>query len=717
MSRYGVVWCLIVVCGVAFPAHAATFSVNSPAAGIASDCEKVNPAIDECTWEDAVYDANNTAGADTIEFAIDPPSLNEPVGVDQGTAASFYESVTIDGFTERPRIPGLPPHTPPIFLGGFGMFGAGSDTFTVRGVAAVLVTASQVTQVRLEGNWLGFGGFEFVIPAGGPYGFRCSECANVIIGTDDGDDGRNVISGANGPGISLQDSTDVTIQNNFIGLAPDGSMPVPNYAGIVLDRSSAVTIGGSLPRTGNVISGNGRVVFSAGEGSGIQIRDSSNVEILGNLIGTDAAGTEARPNVFAGIEVGLGFETSAAIRIGGTQAGAGNVISGNGDPAAAGSGFGIMTTSGSNLVIRTIQGNRLGTNAAGTAPLPNQLDNIRVYAASASTIVGGTEPGAGNLIAHSATGNGINVLGAADADRVSVLGNRIFDNHGGYSMPTSPYYKSIGLGIGLGGYGAPWPNDENDPPPYDTDGGANGRQNHPLLSAASSNGLTTRVGGRLRSHAATLYRIEIFSSVACDPLGYGEAEVFLGGFAAPTDGLGEFSFADVELPTPIPSNHGVVTATATEMQGGPGVTSEFSPCLNVPEPNASDLAVAAAATLFALARRQRRASAWGRASIAALLPAAPGVSSAGVISMPCEPDAFSVNGFEPCTLCAAGTFTPFTGAEEQRDRADARDHARGALQVEAVFVAGLIFSQSAPGGRHPSRGRTHGARTRGFCAP
>jgi hypothetical protein len=608
MSRYGVVWCLIAVFGGVVTAHAATFTVNSSAAGIPSDCEKVNPAIDDCTWEDAVYDTENAPGADTIEFAIDPPSSDEPVGVDQGSAASFTESVTIDGFSERTLLPGLPPHTPPIFLSNFGMYGDGSHTFTVRGVAATLVTVSEALEVRLEGNWLGFGGFEFVTPAGGPYGFQCFRCTNVTIGTDDEDDGRNVISGANGPGVSLEDSTDVTIQNNFIGLAPDGSTPVPNYIGISLNRSSTVTIGGHLPRTGNVISGNGRVVFSAGEGSGIQIRDSSSVEILGNLIGTDAAGTEARPNVFAGIVVGLGFETSADIRIGGTVAGAGNVISGNGDPAAAGSGFGIMTTSGSTPVVRTIQGNRLGTNAAGTAPLPNQLDNIRVYAGSASTIVGGTQAGAGNVIAHSATGNGIHVLGDAVADRVSVLGNRIFDNQGGYSMPTSPYYKSIGLGIGLTGSGAPWPNDEN-APPYDTDGGTNGRQNHPLLSAASSNGLTTRVGGRLRSHAATLYRIEIFSSVACDPLGYGEGEIFLGGFAAQTDGLGEFSFADVELPTPIPANHGVVTATATEMLGGPGVTSEFSPCLTVPEPNASDLAVAAAATLFALARRQRRASA------------------------------------------------------------------------------------------------------------
>ena len=353
--------------------------------------------------------------------------------------------MTIDGFSERARIPGLPPHTPPIFLRDFGMYGDGSDTFTVRGVAATLVTASEALQVRLEGNWLGFGGFEFVIPAGGPFGFRCFRCTNVTIGTDDEDDGRNVISGANGPESPSRIRPTCTIRGRH--------RPGAGWldAGAELHRDLARSELGRDHRRpsaedGQRDLGNGRVVFSAGEGSGIQIRDSSSVAILGNLIGTDAAGTEARPNVFAGIVVGLGFETSADIRIGGTLAGEGNVISGNGDPAAAGSGFGIMTTSGSTPVVRTIQGNRLGTNAAGTAPLPNQFDNIRVYAGSASTIVGGTQPGAGNVIAHSATGNGIHVLGDAVADSVSVLGNRIFDNQGGYSMPTSPYSRASDSG-------------------------------------------------------------------------------------------------------------------------------------------------------------------------------------------------------------------------------------------------------------------------------
>jgi hypothetical protein len=74
--------------------------------------------------------------------------------------------------------------------------------------------------------------------------------------------------------------------------------------------------------------------------------------------------------------------------IGGSGTGAGNVISGN-------TLDGILVQDGADS--NTIQGNRIGTNAAGTADLGNSGSGVRIFDASYN-LVGGTAPGAGNLI-------------------------------------------------------------------------------------------------------------------------------------------------------------------------------------------------------------------------------------------------------------------------------------------------------------------------------
>ena len=79
-------------------------------------------------------------------------------------------------------------------------------------------------------------------------------------------------------------------------------------------------IGGTNAGAGNVISGN--------LGNGILLRGSTvfNNTIQGNFIGTDATGTNALPNTIAGVTIDTG---SSSNLIGGTVAGARNVISGN----------------------------------------------------------------------------------------------------------------------------------------------------------------------------------------------------------------------------------------------------------------------------------------------------------------------------------------------------------------------------------------------------
>jgi titin len=108
--------------------------------------------------------------------------------------------------------------------------------------------------------------------------------------------------------------------------------------------------------------------------------------VEGNYIGTDATGTAALGNGGNGVYIfGLGSRTNNTI--GGTAAGARNLISGN-------LGDGIQLIYGGNDVVA---GNYVGTDVTGTAALGNGGDGIEILGSSNNTI-GGTTAGAGNLV-------------------------------------------------------------------------------------------------------------------------------------------------------------------------------------------------------------------------------------------------------------------------------------------------------------------------------
>jgi CSLREA domain-containing protein len=146
--------------------------------------------------------------------------------------------------------------------------------------------------------------------------------------------------------------------------------------------------------------------------------------VRGNNIGTDWSGNTAMPNNRSGVRI---IGSSAQNVIGGDAPRQGNVISGN-------NGSGIFIFSGSQNDV--IQGNLIGVNGAGTAALPNSggMNDGGIAigrpwtAAVGGTLIGGTTPGARNVI----SGNwpkGIEMW--LSTRGVSVKGNYIGTNAAG----------------------------------------------------------------------------------------------------------------------------------------------------------------------------------------------------------------------------------------------------------------------------------------------
>ena len=191
---------------------------------------------------------------------------------------------------------------------------------------------------------------------------------------------------------------------------------------IELDGTGAGSGSNGLELQGGDSTINGLVIEGFG-GDGIKI-DTAGGDVVTNCrIGTNAPGTAAPGNARMGIEIngaasGPTFGVGGNV-IGGTTPAARNVISGNGI-------LGVVVI-GSNG--NTIEGNRIGTNAAGTAALPNSEHGLEILGAK-SNVIGGTAPGAGNLI----SGNGEHgVLVEDDFNFTSTAGTVI---QGTASAPT-----------------------------------------------------------------------------------------------------------------------------------------------------------------------------------------------------------------------------------------------------------------------------------------
>jgi CSLREA domain-containing protein len=497
---------------------------------------------------------------DTINFNVPGAGVKTiNVGTDASAAGiplpTIVNPVTINGYSQ----PGASVNTMAnsdnavilIELNGAGAgtavngltLGAGSDGSTIKGLAINRFQADASLNggvgilVQSNGNTI-VGNFVGVNPAGttqmpnGGDGIRIVNASNNLIGTPSAAD-RNIASGNILDGIHIEGTlttpaTGNLIQGNFVGVAADG-------------KSAVGTRTAPIPNAGALGTASGNFLF--------------------------------------GIEISGGNNNT----VGGTAAGARNVVGFNGD--------GIEIDNGGQGNI--IQGNFSGVGADGVTPVKNLMHGIVLRSSNTFNAplgpaqpnepgvsfnrIGGTAAGAGNLVEFNGTG-GIAIFGnpvsASGQPNIgnAIEGNSVFEN--GRNNPT------FLLGIDLTNQFKFPPDDgltPNDSKGHGAPNDPNNFQNFPVLTAAVPAAGKTDIAGTLTSSPNSTFRIEFFASNPDPAGGIPEGQQFLGFVNVTTDANGNATFnADLNV---LVANGRIVTATATDQIGN---TSEFSTGLTIP---------------------------------------------------------------------------------------------------------------------------------------
>ncbi len=324
-----------------------TFTVNTT-----NDVNDGSCNIIHCSLREAILAANSNPGPDLIHFNIPGsgphtilifPAMNGPL-------PTITDAVTIDGYTQ----PGATPNSNPAPQG---------------------LNAQLKIVIRRSG--------------GSASGLTISASNVVVRGV--------VINNFNQHGILITGSN-VIIEGNFIGTDAGGTNDQGNTQDGIRISGANNRVGGTLPAARNLISGN--------NSDGIEITGSGATGNLvqGNLIGTTASGSSGLANTSDGIQI---FNGASNNTIGGTAAGAGNVIAFNGADGvfvSSGTGNRIQRNSifsngglGIDLGANGVTSNDPGDPDSGANRLQNfpVLQSI-VVSGGNTTILGSIDSATGN---------------------------------------------------------------------------------------------------------------------------------------------------------------------------------------------------------------------------------------------------------------------------------------------------------------------------------
>ena len=217
---------------------------------------------------------------------------------------------------------------------------------SVAAIALVSVSDNTITQNRIGNNGI------IALPNSQGIYLTSASANNVIS--------DNVISGNENAGIVMESggTSNNVVVGNMIGTDGSGTLPLGNHYGIiVMTNANGNRIGGTLPAERNVISANLEI--------GIYIESADSNVVCGNIIGPDATGTQVFETEPDSLIQANGVEINTTGRynvIGGDTPQHRNIISGN-------RVYGCIYYG--NCSNNNIKGNYIGTDITGNAPLPN----------------------------------------------------------------------------------------------------------------------------------------------------------------------------------------------------------------------------------------------------------------------------------------------------------------------------------------------------------
>jgi hypothetical protein len=382
-------------------------------------------------------------------------------------------------------------------------------------------------------------------------------------------DGDNNFVGHSYAGTNI--NSDTGIGNGFAGIRIDGGGQGNIIGGTTVGARNVISgnvygvmIYGSSA-TGNFVQGNyigtnvaGTAPLTSPWGNtyGVSLYSPSNTvggttAGAGNLIGGNTYGVDIYENFGAGHDNivqgnligpdaaasggaipnfhGVVIEDSPNNLIGGTTAAAANTLSGN-------YSAGVFLT-GSGSTGNQVYGNYIGITSAGVGNA-NGGTGVYLELSAASDLIGGIGPGEGNVIANN-SGDGVELASSAGTGN-AIRGNSVYNN--------------VGPGIDLGSNGVT-ANDAGD-----GDTGSNNLQNFPVITSSSSNGVTTTISGTLDTPSPATAFVDVFATPSDS-----EGKVYLG--TTIPNGAGAWTLTYIGT-----AAYGQLTATATKS----GDTSEFS---------------------------------------------------------------------------------------------------------------------------------------------
>jgi Ca2+-binding RTX toxin-like protein len=493
-------------------ARAATFTVTTTADSGAGSLRQ------------AITDANAAGSGNTIAFAIPGPGphLIAPASPLPGIN---NDNTTIDGCTELGADCSALPLTLEIQLNGQGLSLVGLGT-TIRGLS-LTGSGTAITLNRIARNSM----------------------------------------------FTLQE--DVTVEHNYIGLAPDGSAAGKTAAFQLQPGQRNITPYNRMRIASNVIGANGGAAINAqanGFSRGTPVRD---MRITGNIIGLDPTGTQPRPNTGDGIVVDISSDLQIV----------GNKIASNGGVGIRHRGR-TQATPGTDPAVDPgllIQNNVIEGNTGGGIVL--QPDDPVLTPAAADPYSGPVNV-LGNTISDNG-GAGIATIATADTIRPNMriggtgagqantitrnsgpgvaIGTNTSDSSVAVSVRGNSIYANTGPSIDLANDGA-----TANGPAGSVRSGPNALINFPLIGALAHGSLI--VNGTYEGAASADFTLDFYKSAMADG-----PQTWVGSKTVTTDAGGTTTYS-AEFDPDVPEGS-YIRATAT---GADGSTSEFGEAAIVP---------------------------------------------------------------------------------------------------------------------------------------